>query len=101
MGAGSLRIFREHILINIASPIIVYGTMRLGSFILIESSLSFLGLGIQPPNATLGSLVSAGRDYLINQWWLSIIPSIIIIVVILQTSFAGDWLRDRLDPKLK
>ena len=101
LGASNTRILFEHILVNISSPLIVEGSMRLSSFILLESSLSFLGLGIQPPDVSLGVLVSNGRDYLISNWWLAIIPSIVIVVIVLQVSLIGDWLRDRLDPKLQ
>lgn len=101
IGASSLRILWEHILPNISSILIVEATLRLSSFILLESSLSFLGLGIQPPDASLGVLVSAGRDYLISNWWLSIFPSAVIVFIVLDISLVGDWLRDRLDPKLR
>lgn len=101
LGASNLRILFEHILINIASPLIVHATMRLSSFILLESSMSFLGLGILPPDVSLGVMVSAGRDNLINSWWLTIIPSLVIVIIILQVSLVGDWLRDKLDPKLQ
>lgn len=101
LGASNTRILFEHILVNISSPLIVEGSMRLSSFILLESSLSFLGLGIQPPDVSLGVLVSNGRDYLISNWWLAIIPSIVIVIIVLQVSLIGDWLRDRLDPKLQ
>ncbi len=96
-----MRILFEHILVNIASPLIVHATMRLSSFILLESSMSFLGLGIQPPDVSLGVMVSAGRDHMINSWWLTIIPSLIIVIIVLQVSLVGDWLRDKLDPKLQ
>ena len=101
MGAGGVRIVFEHILINIASPLIVQITMELSGFILLESTLSFLGLGIQPPGTSLGVMVSIGRDYMLTHWWLAIAPSTVIIVLILQISLIGDWLRDKLDPKLK
>lgn len=101
LGASKIRILFEHVLINIASPLIINATMRLSSFILLESSLSFLGLGIQPPDVSLGVMVSAGRDYLINAWWLTILPSAVIIIIVLSVSLIGDWLRDRLDPKLQ
>ena len=101
MGAGGLRIVFEHILINIASPLIVQITMELSGFILLESTLSFLGLGIEPPGTSLGVMVSSGRDYMLTHWWLAMIPSVVIVVMILQISLVGDWLRDRLDPKLK
>lgn len=101
MGASGLRIAVEHILPNMASLLIVRATKSLSSYILLESSLSYLGLGIQPPQTSLGVLISEGRDYLTNQWWLAIIPSIIMIFLIMQVSLLGDWVRDKLDPKLK
>jgi peptide/nickel transport system permease protein len=75
--------------------------MSLNGFIFTESSLSFLGLGILPPNISLGRMVSEGRDYLLGNWWLTILPSFIIVILILQISLVGDWLRDKLDPKLQ
>lgn len=101
LGASTPRILLEHILPNIASPLIVHATMRLSSFILLESSMSFLGLGIQPPDVSLGVMVSAGRDSMMTHWWLSIIPSAVIVLIVLQVSLVGDWLRDKLDPKLQ
>lgn len=101
MGASGLRIAVEHILPNMASLLIVRATMSLSAYILLESSLSYLGLGIQPPQTSLGVLISEGRDYLTNQWWLAIIPSIVMIFLIMQVSLLGDWVRDKLDPKLK
>ncbi|MGE7225770.1 ABC transporter permease [Paenibacillus glucanolyticus] len=101
LGASKMRMLFEHVIINISSPLNVHATMRFSSFILLESSLSFLGIGIQPPDVSLGLMVSAGRNYLISSWWLSIIPSLIIIVIVLQVTLIGDWLRDQLDPKYK
>ena len=101
IGASNIRMLFEHILPNIGSILIVEATLKLSSFILLESSLSFLGLGIQPPDTSLGVLVSNGRDYLMTNWWLAIIPSIIIVFIVLDISLLGDWVRDKLDPKLK
>ncbi len=101
LGASNTRILLEHILINISSPLIVEATLSLSSFVLLESTLSYLGLGIQPPNTSLGLMVSNGRDFMLNNWWLAIIPSIVIVIIILQISLIGDWLRDKLDPKLQ
>ena len=101
LGASDIRILSEHVIKNIASPLIVLATMSLNGFIFTESSLSFLGLGIQPPDISLGRMVSDGRDYLLGFWWLTILPSFIIVILILQISLAGDWLRDKLDPKLQ
>lgn len=100
IGSSTPRILVEHVLINIASVIVVNGTLRLSSFVLLESSLSFLGLGIQPPSVSLGVLVADGRNQMINNWWLAIVPCAVIVVIVLQVSLLGDWLRDELDPKL-
>lgn len=100
IGATTIRIIREHVLRNIAAPLIVVTTSTLSSIILFESSLSFLGLGIKAPNTSLGVMVNVGREQMILQWWQAIIPMIVIIMVVLTVSLTGDWLTDRLDPKL-
>ena len=101
LGASKIRIMFEHILINIASPLIVTATLNLSGIILLESTLSYLGLGIQPPNTSLGVMVNTGRNQLTNSWWLAVIPIIVIVVIIMCVSMIGDWLRDKLDPKLQ
>jgi peptide/nickel transport system permease protein len=101
MGASTFRIVWEHILPNVTSLLIVRATMSLSSYILLESSLSYLGLGIQPPQTSLGIMLSEGRDYLTNQWWMAACPCVVIVLIILQIALIGDWLRDYLDPKLK
>ncbi len=101
IGSSNVRIFFEHILINIASPLIVVGTLSLGSIILFESTMSFLGIGTQPPQTSLGVMISEGRDQLIQNWWLAIIPSVVIVLISLCVSLIGDWLRNSLDPKTK
>jgi peptide/nickel transport system permease protein len=101
MGASAFSIVWEHILPNVASLLIVRSTMSLSSYILLESSLSYLGLGIQPPQTSLGIMLSEGRDYLTNQWWMAVCPCVVIVLIILQIALIGDWLRDYLDPKLK
>ncbi len=100
-GASHLRILLRHVLPNVVSPIIVVWTMTFSSLILLESSLSFLGLGVQPPTATLGSMVGSGRDYLATNPWIAVVPSIAIMFVSLLVLLIGDWLRDALDVKLK
>ena len=100
-GASVSRILWEHILPNVASQLIVTATLNLSGIILLESTLSFLGLGIQPPQTSLGVMVSTGRAQLTTSWWLAVIPIVVIVVIVLCVSLIGDWLRDRLDPKLK
>lgn len=100
-GASHGRILLKHILPNIITPIIVVWTMTFSALILVESSLSFLGLGVQPPTATLGSMVGLGRDYLASTPWIALVPAIAIMFVSLQVLLIGDWLRDVLDFRLK
>jgi len=100
-GAPHHRVLLKHILPNIVSPIIVVWTMTFSALILAESSLSFLGLGVQPPTATLGSMVGLGRDYLASSPWIALVPAIAIMFVSLQVLLIGDWLRDALDVRLK
>lgn len=101
LGSSTLRILFEHIIVNIASPMIVTATLNLSGIILLESTLSFLGLGIQPPATSLGVMVATGRNQLTNSWWLSVVPIVVIVVIIMCISLIGDWLRDKLDPKLQ
>ncbi|MFA6130635.1 MAG: ABC transporter permease [Candidatus Omnitrophota bacterium] len=100
-GASHWRILVKHVLPNVASPMIVVWTMTFSQVILLESSLSFLGLGVQPPTATLGSMVGMGRDYLASSAWIAVVPSLVIMFVSLLVLLIGDWLRDALDVKLK
>ncbi|RUT31088.1 ABC transporter permease [Arsenicitalea aurantiaca] len=100
-GAPRGRILVRNVLPNIASPIVVVWTMTFSALILTESSLSFLGLGVQPPTATLGSMVGLGRDFLASTPWIAIVPSLAIMLVSLQVLLIGDWLRDALDVRLK
>jgi peptide/nickel transport system permease protein len=100
LGATTLRIARRHILPNIASPIIVLVTLNFPSILLLESSLSFLGIGVQPPTASLGRMVGEGRDYMMSAWWLVMSPAAFIVVVTLCMQLIGDWLRDVIDVRL-
>lgn len=100
-GASHGRLLFKHVLPNIVTPIIVVWTMTFSALILVESSLSFLGLGVQPPTATLGSMVGLGRDYLASTPWIALVPAVVIMFVSLQVLLIGDWLRDALDLRLK
>jgi peptide/nickel transport system permease protein len=84
-----------------ASAIIVNMTLNFPETILVETSLSFLGLGIQPPLTSLGNMVGFGRDYLLTAWWIVVLPAIVIFVTSLAFSLLGDRLRDQLDPTLR
>lgn len=101
LGASPARIYLRHILPNVASAIIVNMTLNFPETILVETSLSFLGLGIQPPLTSLGNMVGFGRDYLLTAWWIVVLPSFVIFVTSLAFSLLGDWLRDILDPTLR
>ncbi len=101
LGAGPLRIYGRHILPNIANALIVNMTLNFPQTILLETSLSFLGLGIQPPLTSLGNMVGFGRDYLLTAWWIAVFPALAIFLATLAMSILGDWVRDRLDPTLK
>lgn len=100
-GAGNLRIVIKHILPNILPVIIVVATLRVGSFILSEASLSFLGLGAQPPTPSWGSMVSTGSNFILTASWFSIFPGLAIALVVIGFNLLGDGLRDIFDPKLK
>lgn len=101
LGAGPLRIYGVHVLPNIASTLIVTATLTFPEIILLESGLSFLGLGVQPPLTSLGNMVGYGREYLTRAPWIMLAPSAAIVLTTLSISLVGDWLRDRLDPTLR
>jgi peptide/nickel transport system permease protein len=101
LGATPARIYGRHVLPNIASTLIVTMTLSFPETILLESGLSFLGLGVQPPLTSLGNMVGYGRDYLTRAPWILLAPSAAIILTTLAISTLGDWLRDRLDPTLR
>ncbi|XWN34570.1 MAG: ABC transporter permease [Devosia sp.] len=101
LGASPWRIYGRHILPNIASTLIVSMTLNFPEVILLESGLSFLGLGVQPPMTSLGNMVGYGRDYIQSAAWIILAPSAVIVLTTLAISILGDWLRDLFDPTLK
>jgi peptide/nickel transport system permease protein len=101
LGASPWRIYGRHILPNIASTLIVSMTLNFPEVILLESGLSFLGLGVQPPLTSLGSMVGYGRDYIQSAAWIMLAPAAAIVATTLSISIIGDWLRDLLDPTLR
>lgn len=100
-GCSPFRIMRRHILPNIVGTMLVLATLNVGSFILLESALSFLGVGIKPPEASWGVMLADGRNYISVAWWIVTFPGIAIGITILCGNLLGDWLRDRLDPTLQ
>lgn len=98
-GASNTRILMRHILPNILAPLIVLATLEFGLMILFEGGLSFLGLGVQPPMPSWGSILSVGRNYISSAWWIVTLPGICLFVVVLSVNVLGDFLRDKFDPR--
>ena len=99
IGVRDNKIILKHLLPNVISPFIVISTLSVATTIILEASLSFLGLGIQPPTISWGGILSDGRDYISTSWWLATFPGIAITITVLAIIFLGDWLRDVLDPR--
>ncbi len=99
IGVKNNKIILRHLLPNVLSSFIVISTLSVATTIILEASLSFLGLGIQPPTVSWGGILSDGRDYLATSWWLATFPGIAITITVLGIIFLGDWLRDVLDPR--
>jgi len=97
LGAQDAYIMLRHMLPNLAGPLLVLGTLSVGRIILLESGLSFLGIGIQPPTPSWGGMINDGRDYLSSAWWLATLPGVALMLLVLAVGTLGDWLRDRLD----
>ena len=101
LGGSMLRIVVRHILPNVMSSLVVIATLELARAIVLEATLSFLGLGIQPPTPSWGGMVHEGREYLDSAWWISTAPGLVLMATSLVVSRTGDWLRDLLDPTLR
>ncbi len=99
VGAKPSRLLFQHILPNLMTPIIVLASFSVAEMILAEASLSFLGLGVQPPTPSWGSMISDGRDYLNNAWWVATWPGIAVLITVLAINFVGDWLTEVLHPR--
>jgi peptide/nickel transport system permease protein len=100
-GGGPVRIMLRHVLPNVVTPVLVLATLALGGNIIAESSLSFLGLGVDPQTPSWGSMLSDGRAYLDSAWWVAALPGLAISITVLSVNLLGDWLRDQLDPRLR
>jgi len=97
-GISSLRIAIEHVLPNVAAPLIVLGTLQVGTVIIMEASLSFLGVGVPPPAPAWGTMIAEGRSYVLSAWWICIFPGLAILLTVLIANLLGDDLAESLDP---
>jgi peptide/nickel transport system permease protein len=100
-GCSSWAIMCRHLLPNLAPSILVLATLQVGFVIVLEASLSFIGVGIPPPTPSWGVMVADGRGLIEQAWWISILPGLAILVTVISLNILGDWVRDRLDPKLR
>jgi len=101
LGMSRFRIMMRHVIPNVLAPVIVTATLGIGNTIVMEAGLSFLGLGVQAPTPTWGSMVADGKDNLIGAWWVATFPGLTIVTVVLAFNLVGDGLRDALDPRLR
>lgn len=99
MGASAPRVLFRHVLPNIVGAVSVVATLEFGLMILFEAGLSFLGLGVQPPTASWGAMLSTGRNYVATAWWVATLPGVCLFVLVLAVNLTGDAVRDRLDPR--
>ena len=100
-GSSNVRIITKHVFPNVVNTLIVLATLQVGTVILLEATLSFLGAGIPRTEAAWGVMVADGRDYISTAWWISFFPGLAIMFTVLSMNLFGDWLRDHLDPKLR
>jgi peptide/nickel transport system permease protein len=101
LGASEVRVMARHILPNVVAVIVISVTLRVGVSILAEASLSYLGLGVQPPTPSWGNLVADGREYLRAAWWISLCPGAFVFISVMAFNLLGDGLRDAFDPRMK
>ena len=101
IGLPNWRIIATNIFPNVAAPVIVLASLEVGRMIIAEAAISFLGFGIQPPTAAWGNILAEGRDYMTTAWWLTVFPGLAIVITTLTVNQLGDWLREKLDPKLR
>jgi peptide/nickel transport system permease protein len=101
LGLSNTRIIFKHLIPNSLTPVIIAASLRIGSIILTEAGLSFLGLGVQPPTASWGNIINEGRDNLLNHWWISTFPGLAIVLTVVCFNLIGDGVRDALDPRMR
>jgi peptide/nickel transport system permease protein len=101
-GVAPLRIMRSHVLPNVMGPVMVLATIQVATAIITEATLSFLGVGAPPTSPSLGTLIRVGNDYLFSgEWWITIFPGLMLVLIALSVNLLGDWLRDALNPRLR
>jgi peptide/nickel transport system permease protein len=101
-GVAPLRIMRRHVLPNVMGPVLVLATIQVATAIITEATLSFLGVGVPPTSPSLGTLIRIGNDYLFSgEWWITVFPGLMLVVIALSVNLLGDWLRDALNPRLR
>ena len=100
-GRSSAWIIRRHIFPNVVPTLLVISTLQVGYVILLEGTLSFLGVGVPPPSPAWGLMIADGRGFLATAWWISFFPGLAMLLTVLAVNLMGDWLRDHLDPKLR
>ncbi|HUG25509.1 ABC transporter permease [Piscinibacter sp.] len=102
IGVTSLRIMRRHVLPNVMGPVLVLATIQVATAIIIEATLSFLGVGVPPTSPSLGTMIRVGNDFLFSgEWWITIFPGLVLVMIALSVNLLGDWLRDALNPRLR
>jgi peptide/nickel transport system permease protein len=102
IGVPTWRIMARHVLPNVTGPVLVLATIDIGQAILIEATLSFLGVGVPPTQPSLGTLIRVGNDFLFSgEWWITIFPGVVLVMIALSVNLLGDWLRDALNPRLR
>ncbi len=102
IGVAPLRIMRRHVLPNVLGPVLVLATIQIASAIIIEATLSFLGVGVPPTSPSLGTMIRVGQDYLFSgEWWITVFPGLVLVMIALSVNLLGDWLRDALNPRLR
>jgi peptide/nickel transport system permease protein len=101
IGMGGRRVVMRHVIRNVLPTLLVAMTLEIGRVIILEASLSFLGAGIPPPQASWGVMIADGRALVATGWWVALVPGLAITLVVLASNAIGDWLRDRLDPRVR
>lgn len=102
IGVSPLRIMRRHVLPNVLGPVLVLATIQIATAIITEATLSFLGVGVPPTSPSLGTLIRIGQDFLFSgEWWITIFPGLVLVMIALSVNLLGDWLRDALNPRLR